>query len=327
MKTKISLFAFTLIGTAAFSQVKDSIANKTLAYVAEKFPITRAFNIEFNQLAPYDFSSQLMDQDLPEGKVKNFYQAKASANINLIKKQRWVLSANVNYRYISAETETTDPVSNQALSTKEDYNYHSETLSVSYFSKLFKKMVIYSASASVDGSEKHFERFRGIATATMVLKANAKTKMTVGLYATLDPSVQTPVIPIFTYEHKFDNGLVADIILPKSIYLRKRLGQNGRLSLGSDLEATSFYLYTQDNTNNRYEFRQLEINSGLLYEHYLGHSFTAAIKTGAKSILAGRVFEKSQSYDDYFYEAKPKTTFYASIGISFDPFIKAKARR
>jgi len=296
-----------------------------MAYIAEKFPITRVLNVEYNQMAPYTFSSKLKGQELQEGKVKNFHRAKMSANINLITKQKWVLSTNLNYRYISANTEMDDPASSLFFGSKEDYQYHSESLSFTYFSKLFKKMVIYSASASMDGSEQHFERLRGIATATMVLKANAKTKMSVGVFVAIDPTVQTPVIPTFTYEHKFNNGLIADIILPRSVYLRKRIAENGRLSIGSELDVTSFYLHSA-NKDDKYEFRQLDINSGLVYEHYLGNSFIVTLKTGTKSMMRSRVFEKSESYDSYIFQAKPQSAFYVNIGLSFDPFIKKTAQ-
>lgn len=327
MKAKFSLLATVITGTLYFSQVKDSMSTKTMAYIAEKFPITRALNIEYNLLTPYTFSSTLRGRELPEAKVKNFYRAKMSANINLITKQKWVLGTNLNYRYVSANTEMNDPAGNLFFRSKEDYHYHSESLSLTYFSKLFNRMMIYSASASVDGSDQHFERLRGIATATMVLRSNAKTKMTVGLLVAIDPSVQTPVIPTFTYEQKFNNGLIADILLPKSVYLRKRIAENGRLSIGSELDGTSLYLYNIDSADKKYEFRQIEINSGLMYEHYLGSSFVASLKGGAKSIVEGRLFEKSESYGSYIFQAKPQTTFYVNVGLSFDPFIKKTAQQ
>lgn len=327
MKAKLTLLATVIINTVYLSQKKDSASTKTMVYIAEKFPITRVLNIEYNQLTPYTFSSKLRDKELPEAKVKDFYRAKMSANINLIRKQKFVLSANLNYRYISANTEMYDHTGNGFLIRKGDYHYHSEGLTLNYFSKLFNKMMIYSASASVDGSEQHFERLRGIATATMVLKADAKTKMTAGLLVAIDPTVQTPVIPILTYEHKFSNGLIADVILPKNVYLRKKITENSRLSIGSELDMTSFYLYNIDNTNKKYEFRQIEINSGLMYEHYLGHSFVATFKGGAKSMMKSRLFEKSASYGSYIFQANPHAAFYVNLGLSFDPFIKKTAGR
>ncbi len=315
------------ISTICYSQVKDSTSVKTMAYIAEKFPITRVLNIEYDHLTPYTFTSKLREQEIPEAKVRDFYKARMSANINLIKRPKWVLGTNLNYRYISIKTDTKDPAENIDFGSREDYHYHSESLNLTYFSKLFGKMMIYTGSVSADGSERRFERLRGIATATMVLKADARTKMTVGLLVAIDPTVQTPVIPAFTYEHKFSHGLIADVILPKSVYLRKKITENSRLSVGSELDVTSFYLYNIDPTNRKYEFRQIEINSGLMYEHYLGNSFVATFKGGAKSMMRSRVFEKSASYGSYVFQAKPEAAFYVNVGLSFDPFIKKTAER
>ncbi|SEM31552.1 hypothetical protein SAMN05421856_102357 [Chryseobacterium taichungense] len=315
------------ISTICYSQVKDSTSVKTMAYIAEKFPITRVLNIEYDHLTPYTFTSKLREQEIPEAKVRDFYKARMSANINLIKRPKWVLGTNLNYRYLSIKTYTKDPAENIDFGSREDYHYHSESLNLTYFSKLFGKMMIYTGSISVDGSERHFERLRGIATATMVLRADARTKMTVGLLVAIDPTVQTPVIPAFTYEHKFSHGLIADVILPKSVYLRKKITENSRLSVGSELDVTSFYLYNIDPANRKYEFRQIEINSGLMYEHYLGNSFVATFKGGAKSMMRSRVFEKSASYGSYVFQAKPEAAFYVNVGLSFDPFIKKTAER
>ena len=72
----------------------------------------------------------------------------------------------------------------------------------------------------MNGNDKHFERVKGIFTGTMVLKASQRTKMTAGILVSIDPSAPTPIAPTFSYEDKFNNGLIADILLPRSVYLR-----------------------------------------------------------------------------------------------------------
>lgn len=306
------------ISNILYAQKRDSIPQKVSAYVAEKFPIARDFNIEFTQLTPYKFSSKLHDADLPENKVNNFSQVKVSSNINLVKTQKWILSTNLNYRYTNVNTENS--ISDYAKNN--DFHYHSESLSFTYFSKLFNKMTVYSATFSVDGSDQHFERLRGMVTGTMILKANAKTKMTVGIVGIIDPTSQVPILPTFTYEHKFDNGLIADIILPKRLLIKKNISENGRISLGSEMDNTSFYIY---DGSRRYEYRQLEINSGAIYEHKIG-SFIGTLKTGIRAVPNARIFEKNESFKNYFFEASPKTSFYINVGISYNPFGKPKTK-
>ena len=299
------------------AQEKDSIPQKVVDFVIDKFPQTRDLNVEFTQLTSYKFSPELYDADLPENKIKDYQQVKANANVYFIKNRKWMLSTSLNYRFTHLESENEMPLFNN----KQNFHYHSEALSVTRFSKLFNKIAIYSATASVDGSEQHFERIRGMLTASLVLKATADTKMTVGLAVIIDPSSQVPAMPIFTYEHRFNNGWVADIILPKKVVMRKDVFKNGRLSLGTEMDGTNFYLYPD---GKRYEFRQLEINSGAMYEHKLGNNLIGTLKAGLRATPSSRIFAKEDSFNDYIFDMNAKPSFYFNVGISYNPFGKPR---
>lgn len=301
------------------AQKKDSIPQKVVAFVTDKFPQTRDLNIEFTQLTPYKFSPELYDADLPENKIKNYQQVKANANIYFIKNRKWMLSTSLNYRFTHLESENEMPLFNN----EQNFHYHSEALSLTRFSKLFNKIAIYSATASVDGSEQHFERIRGMLTASLVLKATADTKMTVGIAVIIDPSSQVPAMPIFTYEHRFNNGWVADVILPKKVVMRKDVFKNGRLSLGTEMDGTNFYLYPD---GKRYEFRQLEINSGAMYEHKLGNNLIGTLKAGLRATPSSRIFAKEDSFNDYIFDMNAKPSFYFNVGISYNPFGKPRQK-
>lgn len=305
-----------------YSYGQDSISQKLVAYNADKFAITRPLNIEFSQITPYKFTSNYLGNE-SKGKVRNAYQVDVSMNGNFIVKKNWMLGATFNYNYISSSIELTDLDGTKRVEDN-DFHYHASALNFTYISKLFDKPAFFTASIIVDGSEKHFERVKGIATGTILLKTNAKTKMGIGLIGVIDPTAQIPVIPMFTYEHKFNNDLLLDASLPRHFYIRKNLFSNGRISLGTELDGTSFYLYDQFGTNGKYEFRQLEINSGFMYEHHLGDSFIATFKTGMRNTPSGssRVFRKNESFDSYILKTSPKPTFYINAGLSFNPFGK-----
>jgi hypothetical protein len=304
-----------------YAQKRDSIPLKVRAFVADKFPQARDLNIEYTQVLPYRYISKLQNMDLPDNKVKSFQQVKANANIYFIKKQKWLLSTSLNYRYTSIATD--NPVFPEAGPQEKDFHYHSEALNFTYFSRLFNKTAIYSATASVDGSEQHFERIRGMVTGSIILKATPKTKMTLGLAAFIDPSTQVPILPIFTFENKFNNGWVLDVLLPKKILVRKDVFSNGRISLGTEMDNTSFYIYRSDKT---YEFRQLEINSGAIYEHNLGGNFIGTLKTGIRATPRTRIFDKQESFKDYAFESTSKPSFYFNVGVSYNPFGKPRAK-
>ncbi|TCD26519.1 hypothetical protein EZ456_13070 [Pedobacter psychrodurus] len=299
---------------------RDSIARRTVAFAADKFAVARPLNIEFTHAAPYNYSSKLEGTPLPNGRINTFTQARIGANVNFIKRKTWMLGVTAGYRYTKAQADNMPASGGLTFRTDENFSYLFSSLNFTYFSSLFKKRMIYSSSFLVDGSEKHFERIKGIFTGTMVLKANQRTKMTAGVLVNIDQSAQSPIIPTFSYEHKFNNGLIADIVLPRSIYLRKYMFGSGRASIGTELDRTSFYVYDIDGTAQRYEYRQLDINSGLTYEHAIGKYFVLSAKTGMKYSPSGRLFKKEESFASPVLEISPDPTFFFNVGISFNPF-------
>lgn len=329
IKKMVLVFGIVLLSVECFSQNRDTMSKgskdsvnlpkRAVVYAADKFAIARPLNIEFTNASPYNFTSVRGDNSLPESKVNSFTQAKVSANFNFIKRKTWLLGATAGYKYTSVEADMTNPFTQEIQTLNNDFHYLFSSVNFSYFSTLFNKRTIYSSSIIVDGSDQHFERIKGLFSGVMVLKANARTKMTVGVLVNVDASAQTPFVPIFTYEHKFSNGLIMDITLPKSLYLRKYVFNSGRISLGTELDRTSFYLYNIDGTSQRYEYRQLDINSGLIYEHAIG-DFVITAKTGMKLTPSGRLFRKEDSFNDAVYEIKPDPTFYFNVGVSFNPF-------
>ncbi|MBM7420767.1 MULTISPECIES: hypothetical protein [Chryseobacterium] len=322
-KKNLITFALIPVATIVSAQKRDSIPHKVVAFVTDKFPQARDLNVEFTQVTPYKFSPELYGSDLPENKIKSFQQVKANANVYFIKNRKWMLSGSLNYRFTSVNSENNINIFSDEDTNKGNFHYHSEAVNVTYFSKLFNKIAVYSATVSTDGSDQHFERIRGMVTGSLVLKANAKTKMTLGVAVLIDPSTPIPALPIFTYEHKFDNGWVADIILPKKVLVRKDIFSNGRISFGTEMDTTSFYLYPSGKT---YEFRQLEINSGAIYEHHLGGNFIGTFKTGLRATPNSRIFEKKESQKNYIFESNSKPSFYFNVGLSYNPFGKPRTK-
>ena len=303
-----------------YAQKKDSIPLKVRAFFADKIPQARNFNLEYTLVSPSSFSSQLKGKDLPDNKVKSFQQVKADANIYFIKNRSWLLSTALSYRYTSIRNE--NPVI-PGIETDENFHYHSEAINLTYFSRLLKKTAIYSASISTDGSDQHFERIRGLVTASLILKATPKIKMTLGLAGIIDPSTQIPVLPIFTYENRFNNGWVLDVLLPKKVLVRKDISSNGRVSLGTEMDNTSFYTYRKNNT---YEFRQVALNSGVIYEHNLGGNFIGTFKTGLRANINSRAFNKQESFNDYIWKGTYKPSLYFNAGISYNPFERRRVK-
>lgn len=331
-KLVVSVSGMLILSVECFSQqptgTKDSLnmPKRVETYAADKFAVTRPLNIEFIYSTPYNFTSEQLDKSLPESRVTGFTQLKMSANYNFIKRKTWMLGASAGYRRTSIEADINSPAGS-TKNVNDEFHYLYSSLNFTYFSTLFNKSTIYTSSLLVDGSERYFERVKGLLTASMILKANQRTKLIVGMLVNIDPSAQAPFMPTVAYEHKFTNGFSADVSFPRYLYLRKGVHTNGRLSFGTEIDRTSFYLYNLDSTSQKYEYRQLDLNSGLVYEHILTKYLLLTVKTGMKMTTTGRIFRKEDSFGDAVYKTTPDPTFYFNIGVSFNPFTLLGAKR
>lgn len=334
MIRKIGLIIGLLpLSVECFSQTKDSIesvrdsvtishSQRVAAYVAEKIAAARPLNLEYTFNAPYSFTSERFGgAKIPESRMERFNVFEASSNFNFLQKKNWFMGTTLAYRNISTQATIAEPGTRNIRNVEHDYHYFSANLNFSYFSTLFGKRTIYTSSLMSDGSNQHVERVRGVLIGTMILKANERTKMTVGILGIIDPSEQFPVLPTFSLEHEFRNGIIADIALPSYFYVRKYVLTRGRLSLGSEFDRTSFYMYNIDGTSQRYEYRQFDFNSGLVYEHLVGKHFILTAKTGVRATITGRLFRKEDNFRDYVIETRSDPAFYANLGISFNPMI------
>lgn len=310
------------------SQTTDSIQEKAIQGIKEKFPRTRILNFEYDQSLNRDFESELLDQKFQEGKIKAQRNFNASANIPIYKTRKWGLTGSFNYQFNEFEfddIETTDISVFEQNGTVDFHNF-SVALSSTYFSTLFKKPVIYNASVIIDGNDEGVERLKGLVGISFILKRTELTTITLGAIAFLDPTSQIPFFPTFTYNHRFKNSKwELDFILPQRLLLRRLVGQNGRFSIGSTFGSTGFYVNVDSpNFVNVYEYSQLEVKSGVIYEHRFNNYLIGTFQGGLQNFISNRLTEKGEPNSDFIYSNDQGATGYFQVGVSIDPFARKK---
>lgn len=330
MKLQFSIVAGFLF-LFANAQEEEKLKQQVKAALTDRFPSTRIFDVRFEQYLPTDFDSELFGLPYQKGEITNHYRLSASANLPVIKKQRWNITSSFRYRYeafeltdVASQTDNSIPVYNE----KVDYHYLSGALSFTYFSRLFKKPFIYNASIIVDGTEKDAERIKGLISATLILKKTQRTTLGVGAVVFIDPTSQLPAVPAFLIEHRFQNSSwTLDFILPQRFLFKKDWLKNGRISLGSELNSNGFYTYVnQPGFAKVYDYRVLEINSGLTYEHCFGKNTIATFKTGLATVFNSRASERGKNTNDYIFSSHQNGTAYFSLGFSYNPNLERKAK-
>ena len=70
-------------------QENKEFKEKAQTAITNKFPSTRVFDVKFENYLPTDYNSELFDNPFEKGEIKNHSRFSASANIPIIKKQRW----------------------------------------------------------------------------------------------------------------------------------------------------------------------------------------------------------------------------------------------
>ena len=324
-KGALPVYLLLLLCDASAQSGADSASKQVLTFLAGQFAVARPFNVEYTGVLPYHYDPTFANTKLPQGRMNRFSQLKASANFNFIKQKKWTMGFTAGYRYTNLSATMRSLNGPETQEVNNDFHYLSGSLNVNYFSRLFNKMVVYSSSLIADGSENSFGRVKALLSATMILRADAKIRMSAGILANIDAGSQLPVFPLFIYENKLGKGWTADIILPRQLLLRKYLPGRSRLSVGTTLDATIFYINDLGAYSpQKFEYRQTDISNGFTYERLLGSHFIFTARTGLRVTTSGRVFEKSKSFDDAVFEISPKPGFYFNAGISFNSFFRKK---
>ncbi|MDT0645524.1 hypothetical protein RM545_02375 [Zunongwangia sp. F260] len=324
------IFSITLLSNQIFSQEKDSgTIQEATKQIKAEFPRTRILNFEYGQSLSRDFKSELFDEDFQEGEIKNQKTFNASLNLPFYYTKKIVLTASANYAFNEFEFQD---LKNTSTTTIFEQNgivgFHNFRGAVSgtYFSQLFGKPVIYNASVIVDGNDNGFERLKGLVGASLIMKRTERTTITLGAIAFLDPTTQIPFFPTFTYKHNFKNSpWEFDFILPQRLLFRRYIGEDSRLSLGSTFGGNGFYVNVNDpNFPDVFEYSQLEINSGLIYEYRLSDYTITTFKGGITNFISNRLTEKGEPTGDYIYSNEQDPTGYFNVGFSIDPFAGKK---
>jgi hypothetical protein len=311
----------------AFAQTVDTITRVKSEPVPEKFPTKRNFEFRYEQFAPGNYAPAFNDIPQGTGRFSSHYRFKAAVTIPVYTSKQWLINTSLRYKYEVFEfgdfvnTSGTPPPITRG--PREEFHLFTGALSVTRFGSLFGKRMVYNGILLADASDQDFGRVKGNLSATMILKRTKNTSIALGVAGLIDRSAPIPIMPIFSYQHGFKNDWALDVFLPQRLMIRKGVFKNGRISLGTEMENELLYVRQNAQANSTiYDYRQMELKSGLTYEHNLGHSMIATFKGGITNYMNARGVIKGQTSDDYEFRTHPDATGYFSVGISFHPFEK-----
>ncbi len=325
LKTKHFIFFCIFFSIYCNAQNSDTLTIKNLetkkivTYTTDKFSVLRPLNLDYTYSTPYQYKYKGEFKDAGPNKINHFEHLRLTANMRFFAKNKWMIGTTLGYTNVKFGANISEPYNSQLVNLERTYHEISVAFNALYTTTLFDRRTIFSGSLKVDTSIKHFERIKGLLSGIMVMNNTPRTKLSLGILLNIDPRAQLPILPIVAYEHHLGNNFLIDLTLPKGFFIRKNVFKQARISLGTDIEQISFYLFDTFKDNQTYIFRQIDFNSGVTYEHALGH-FILTARTGLKSTYYGRLYEKGQNYSNPLLEISPESRFYFSLGLSINPF-------
>jgi hypothetical protein len=319
-----------LISVSAFAQADrqkmiDSMKLAAMSKIAIQNPALRQLHISTDVIGKGYIESKLYGNPLFKGKVQT---VRTNVVFNLPVKSWGKNSLSASFSYFQQRLHITDVQSFSPEVGNEDRISNKSTvgLSLSFQRRdsLFGRPVFYSASVlGVTNDAQSIKKLSYLGIAVFPLKQTATTRYSVGIVVNIDPSLKVPVVPLFTYWHKFSNDIELNFNLPRQVGIRKEFSDNFWGTFGTSLSGSiAFFNLTQPNVPHDVNYTTIDLKTGPGVEYRLGKKFIVGVNGGVLTPLSARAFDRNKTSSDYFISNKLKNVPYVNFTLSVLPFLK-----
>ncbi|MGE0088595.1 MAG: DUF6268 family outer membrane beta-barrel protein [Bacteroidales bacterium] len=306
--------------------IMDSIKMVYLEQAALKYPLVRQISIS----SEYVSSQRMVSRSNGEVHLKGDVQlirSKFNAKIPVLSWRQNTISASVGVLHQNMMFDNLQSVYNSALTDDRGIDVTTLSFAVGFsgVDSLFNCPMIYSLNASgiADRTVENY-RFAYTGVASFNIKRSAKTNLSLGIVASIDPSLIVPVFPLISYSYRFQNRkmeLLAD--LPYRLQLRKELSSKSFLSVGTELGGSTFFFKIKNSSLPLdVVYATSELKSGLLYEYRVSRKIVLSINGGILTPISSKVFRKGHYLpNDYLVKSSVSSEPYINVSISMLPFM------
>lgn len=328
-KVTIGLITLLCAVTTAIAQsTPDSLTRELRSYVARNFSEARTFNLYWQTTPTHDYTLKRNGSNMEKGEMREKHAIQFSGTIPIVTGNKFSLFANwqTNFHVF----ETINDVNNGTSAIffdsnnedKESYSYHVGTINGTYKTRIGNKPLIFNVSLSGDGWNNGFEEIFGTLSAVIVLKRTQNSSFSIGLHGMTLYNV-TPVVPLISYEHRFNPNLSIEILLPSRAYMRYQFANNHRISLGASLESDNFYIKPGiTDLPKTCFFQETTIKPQIAYEYIINKHFYLIARGGISSVIQGGLYKtnrKGVDGDPLIEFTRPTTPFF-NLGFSYNIF-------
>jgi hypothetical protein len=322
----LSFFALLVcyLPAAAQQEKADSLrlARENMALQAAlRYPSLRMATVQVETIGGTHYTSTLQGKDFLNGTMRPERTVKATFNVPVYTSGRQELSVITAYN--AQKNSLTNTVSQIPQYRVSDGKYNLQNLSLGLNYKrtdsLFNKRVVWGGTLVTNFSlQTSYVRAIGLLYGIVPLKTTRTTRISAGLVVSIDPSSVLPVIPTFSYWHKFAGSpWEISLDLPRGVLVRRPVFSKGLLSLGTELAQNNLIKkIDQLPFQGGYAFRNLDLKNGFTLEYPIFRKVLIGCGGGLLYTPTYRIQDPGKSNNDYLVGIKRNPGPYFNISIS-----------
>ena len=277
--------------------------------------------VEVESAGSGHYTSQLYGKDFLKGSMRTKSSVRALFNIPVVTSGSQELSVLAAYNSQEMVLRNTVNQAPQVQVNDGSYTIQSLLLGLNYkrTDTLFHKPVIWGGSFLTNSSlQSSYIRATGVVYGAIPLKTTRTTRIYAGLALVIDPSNIIPVIPTFSYWHKFGSSpWEINIDLPTRALLRRTVFSKGLLSFGTELtQRTLLRKIDQPAFQGGFAFKDLGLKNGVTLEYPVARKVLIGCSGGLLYTAQYRMVDPGKRINDYVVGVKRDPSPYFNISIS-----------
>ena len=323
------LYFFTLLAfylPVAAQQSKDDSLRLMRDYMtlqaALRYPTLRMATVQVESAGYMHYTSKLYGKDFLSGRIQPRSTVKAMFNLPVYRSGSQEISVIAAYN--SQETVLKNTVNQIPGSTISDGTYTLQNLALALnyrrTDSLFKKQIIWGGTLLTGFSlQSSYARATGLFYGIVPLKTTRTTRISAGLVVSIDPSSIIPVIPTFSYWHKFSGSpWEISLDLPTRLLLRRPIFSKGLLSLGTEAVENKLLRKVDQPfvLQGGFAFKDLDLKNGFTLEYPIFRKVLIGCGGGLLYTTTYRVQDPGKNNSNYAVGIKRNPGPYFNINIS-----------
>jgi hypothetical protein len=298
-------------------KMRDNMAEQA----ALRYPVLRMVTVQMETGGDVHYTSKLYGKNFLSGENQSKSRVQVTFRHPVYTFGRQQISIAADYVFQETGLKNTVNQIPQVSIGDGTYNLQNLALEITYrrMDSLFNKPIVWGGTLFTDFSlQSSFARATGLLFGIVPLKTTGTTRISAGLAVLYDPVSITPVLPTFSYWHKFARSpWEISLDIPTHAYLRRTVFSKGLFSIGTELIENRLLRKVDWHTmQGGFAFRDIDLKNGFTLEYPIFRKLLIGCGGGLLYMMQYRVQDPGKGNNDYAIRIKRNPTTYFNINIS-----------